>query len=134
MPPEADKISLSQPSPRLETLRSQISDSEKVGRRLSRFKHKWRRDRWAYSVVHKGLSWPWSPRPHKYRPFFQPSSDIIRQFLDTLLEAGAIEKSNFLAFQGRLFSVPKKDSKARRVILDLSDLNLCIPRIRFKMT
>ena len=51
-----------------------------------------------------------------------------------LLEAGAIQETTRIAFQGPLFSVPKKDSEKRRVILDLSALNKYIQCPTFKMT
>ncbi|XP_066958098.1 uncharacterized protein [Macrobrachium rosenbergii] len=43
-----------------------------------------------------------------------------------------IEKCHFIRFQGRLFSVPKRDSQERRVILDLSVLNKAINCPKFK--
>ena len=94
----------------------------------------WRRDKWAYAVVNKGLSWAWSTQPPPYRPFFQPHTQVLDQFVTQLTQANAIERTNYLAFQGRLFSRPKKDSTTRRVILDLSKLNQCIPCPKFKMT
>ncbi|MEL7079416.1 MAG: reverse transcriptase domain-containing protein [Cyanobacteria bacterium J06582_2] len=51
-----------------------------------------------------------------------------------MLSKGAIEEARHLRFQGRLFSVPKKDSTERRVILDLSHLNKHIQCDTFKMT
>jgi len=73
-------------------------------------------------------------QPPPYRPFYQRSSPLIRSFLKELLQVGAIEKTSFIAFQARLFSVPKKDTKKRRVILDISLLNKSIDCPKFKMT
>ena len=54
-------------------------------------------------------------------------------FVHQLLEAGAIQETTQIAFQGPLFSVPKKNSVKRRVILDLSALNRFIHCPTFKM-
>ena len=72
--------------------------------------------------------------PPPLRLFHQPSTPLLREFVSQLLEAGAIQETNRIAFQGPLFSVPKKDSEKRRVILDLSTLNLHIVCPTFKMT
>ncbi|MGL5405732.1 MAG: reverse transcriptase domain-containing protein, partial [Propionibacteriaceae bacterium] len=57
----------------------------------------------------------------------------MTEYAEDLLQKGAIARVNRLKFQGRLFSVPKKGSQKRRVILDLSRLNLAIRCDKFKM-
>ena len=59
---------------------------------------------------------------------------MLESFTQDLLSAGAVEETSSLMFQGPLFSVPKKDSDKRRVILDLSALNKSILCPSFKMT
>ena len=44
-----------------------------------------------------------------------------------------IKEVKSIRFQGRLFCVPKKDSDRKRVILDLSVLNLSIQCDNFQM-
>ena len=44
-----------------------------------------------------------------------------------------IEKARIVRFQSRVFTVPKKDSQERRLILDLSILNTFIECPSFKM-
>lgn len=105
-----------------------------VGARLSRFRDQWRRDKWAYLTISKGAIWTWLSPPPPYKPFHQKSSALIRSFLRDLLQAGAIVKTSFIAFQARLFSVPKKGTSKRRVILDISLLNKSIVCPKFKMT
>jgi len=73
-------------------------------------------------------------RIHPYRPFHQSSDPAIQEFQKGMLEARAIEEASFLAFQARLFSVPKKDTEKRRVILNISSLNTSIFCPKFKMT
>ncbi|XP_068224886.1 uncharacterized protein [Palaemon carinicauda] len=62
----------------------------------------------------------------------QPSTPDLLLFTQDLRK-NAIKETKYLKFQGRLFSVPKKDSDSRRVILDLSRLNLSIQCDRFHM-
>ena len=81
-----------------------------------------------------GLTWNWSSNPPHFRPFFQTEDPQLKTFVKDLLQAGAVEKTNSLLFQGPLFSVPKKNSTKRRVILDLSALNKAIDCPSFKMT
>ena len=61
-------------------------------------------------------------------------SAVEGEFVSDLLKAGAIEPTSSLLFQGPLFSVPKKNTSKRRVILDLSTLNRSITCPTFKMT
>ena len=58
----------------------------------------------------------------------------MEEFLQDLLKAGAVEQTSSLLFQGPLFSIPKKNSTKRRVILDLSTLNRSISCPTFRMT
>ena len=54
--------------------------------------------------------------------------------MNKALKKGAIEVSEDIIRQNRLFDVPKKDTEERRVILDLKKLNLFIGCETFKMT
>ena len=101
---------------------------------MAKFSRQWSRDAWAFRVVSKGLTWGWCQQPPPYKPFLQEESLQLEDFLKDLLEAGAVEQSTSLLFQGPLFSVPKKNSTKRRVILDLSTLNHSINCPSFKMT
>ena len=105
-----------------------------MGGRLTGFAQAWRSSPWAHNVVKRGLGWKWLEDPPPYHPFHQPATPLLESFVQTLLESGAIERTRFLAFQGPLFSVPKKGTDKRRVILDLSTLNRYIVCPRFKMT
>ena len=106
----------------------------RVGGRLSAHANHWSRDKWAFRVVSKGLTWGWTQPPPPYRPFFQPETTQWKEFTQDLLTAGAVERTSSLAFQGPLFSVPKKNSEKRRVIIDLSTLNTSIRCPTFRMT
>ena len=81
-----------------------------------------------------GLGWNWSRPPLGLRPFFQPVTPEWLAFTSKMLARRVIERTRFLRFQARLFSVPKKDMSERRVILDLSTLNLHMRCESFKMT
>ena len=94
----------------------------------------WSRDAWSHKVVKEGLSWEWSEPPPPFRPFLQQTSQELEEFVADLLKAGAIEETSSILFQGPLFSVPKKNSTKRRVILDLSTLNKHILCPTFRMT
>ena len=85
-------------------------------------------------MVSKGLTWEWLSPPPPFRLFFQAATPQLVEFAEDLLQAGAIEKTSSLLFQGPLFSVPKKGTDKRRVILDLSTLNRFIMCPSFKMT
>ena len=98
------------------------------------FAKEWSRDAWSHRVVRKGLTWEWSSTPPPFRPFLQQSTPQLDEFVSDLLSAGAIQRTNSLNFQGPLFSVPKKNSTKRRVILDLSTLNKSIFCPTFRMT
>ena len=81
-----------------------------------------------------GLKWTWESNPPPFKQFFQPETPLLREYVSSMLLAGAVEETKSLAFQGPLFTVSKKDSDKRRVILDLSTLNKFITCPRFKMT
>ena len=112
------------------------NEGDKVGGRLTHFREAWIASPWALGVVSQGLGWRWSRKsPFKRkRPFLQPRSAELDEYVSKMLSKDTIERCHFLAFQGRLFSVPKKDSSERRIILDLSALNKSIPCPKFKMT
>ena len=78
--------------------------------------------------------WKWSQPPPPFRSFHQVSTPELESYVQDLLKAGAIETTSSLSFQGPLFSVPKKGTDKRRVILDLSILNKSIDCPSFKMT
>ena len=106
----------------------------RVGGRLQAFANAWSRDQWSANIAKKGLTWEWCSPPPAYRPFHQAGTPQLDEFVQDLLQAGAIEKTNSLLFQGPLFSVAKKNSVKRRVILDLSILNHSISCPTFRMT
>ena len=97
-----------------------------VGGRLFHFRKKWTFSPWAYSVVSKGLGWQWLETPPRLRQFFQPPTPFLTEYVQELLDKSVVKKAKSLKFQGRLFCVPKKDTDKKRVILDLSKLNLFI--------
>ena len=105
-----------------------------VGGRLFHFRDRWTFSPWAHSVVSNGLGWEWNPSPPPFRPFFQPETQELQDYVSKMASKGVIEECKSLRFQGKLFSVPKKDSAERRLILDLSYLNRFIKCDRFKMT
>ena len=98
------------------------------------YKGAWTRDSWPFKTVSKGLTWSWELPPPAFKQFHQAQTPELLEFVQDLLLAGAIEKCTSLKFQGPLFSVPKKDSAKRRVILDLSTLNKHIWCPSFRMT
>lgn len=102
--------------------------------RLRVFSRMWTRDSWSHRTVRMGLSWSWLGKPPRFRTFFQRSDLVIRIFLKEKLETRTIEEMTFIAFQGRLFSVPKKRTVKRRVIIDISSFNKWISCPKFKIT
>ena len=107
----------------------------RVGGRLQAFHRLWSRDgAWSLNIVRKGLTWEWCAPPPPFRPFLQASTTELESYTSDLLAAGAVEETSSLLFQGPLFSVPKKNSTKRRVILDLSTLNQSILCPSFRMT
>ena len=111
-----------------------LFEETRVGGRLASFSHRWSRDAWAFRVVKRGLTWEWCAPPPPFRPFHQAPTPQLEEFVQDMLKAGSIEETSSLLFQGPLFSVPKKDTDKRRVILDLSTLNKSIACPTFKMT
>ena len=106
-----------------------------VGARLQHFSHNWEAiSSWAHSVVSNGLGWEWIRSPPPLRLFHQRETPELLEFVSNMTSKGVIERCKVLRFQGRLFSVEKRDSLERRVILDLSHLNLFIRCDKFKMT
>ena len=101
---------------------------------MGRFAREWSRDPWAFKILKKGLTWGWCQQPPPYKQFFQEETPLLEGFLEDLVKAGAVERTTSLLFQGPLFSVPKKNSDKRRVILDLSTLNKSIKCPTFRMT
>ncbi|MEL7079368.1 MAG: reverse transcriptase domain-containing protein, partial [Cyanobacteria bacterium J06582_2] len=79
------------------------------------------------------MTWKWKLPPPPLHTFHQPESPLLKDYVEKMLSKGAIEEAKHLRFQGRLFSVPKKDTEERRVILDLSLLNQYIQCDKFKM-
>ncbi|XP_064088848.1 uncharacterized protein LOC135203130 [Macrobrachium nipponense] len=110
------------------------SEKYQVGGRLYWFRDHWTFSPWAYSIISKGLGWKWKggfpPPPVN---FFQTPTTDLKEYTKDLLQKKAIKKVKSLKFQGRLFTVPKKDSFKRRVILDLSKLNSYILCDKFRM-
>ena len=108
----------------------------KVGGRLSLYANAWRHDSWSYKIVSRGLSWAWLPgRPPKRVAKGQPSTPLIEDYVVDMLRKGSIEPvPSEPIIRSHLFSVPKKDSMERRMVLDLSRLNRFIPCPGFKMT
>ena len=81
-----------------------------------------------------GLGWEWLPSPPPLRPFYQRETPELKEYVSKMTSKGVIEECSSLRFQGRLFSVPKRDSTERQVIPDLSYLNKFVRCNRFKMT
>ena len=104
-----------------------------VGGCLSHFHTNWGFSSWAHSLVHQGVGWEWISPPPPLHAFHQKEVPLLKEYVDKMLSKGAIEEARHLRFQGRLFSVPKKDSEEKRVILDLSHLNKFIRCDKFKM-
>ena len=104
-----------------------------VGGRLKAFRDRWTFDPWAYSLVSNGLGWKWRQRPPKFKPFFQPSTPYLEEYVKDLLHKRVVRYARSVRFQGRLFHVPKKDSDKLRTILDLSHLNKFIQCDKFQM-
>ena len=111
-----------------------VSDAHKipVGGRLLRFKAAWKGAHHENSIK-GGVSWSWEktlPPPTIVEQHTTPDMD---RMLAKLKRLRVIEKAKKLAWQSRLFTVPKKDSPEGRLILDLSLLNAYIKCPHFKM-
>ena len=131
---EGEELRLASHSRKLSLRAERVFEKPRVGGRLALYSQHWRSHSWAYDVIHEGLRWEWSAPPRPYSQFNQDPTPVLVSFAETLLESQVIERTNTLSFQGSLFSVPKKGTDKRRVILDLSTLNLNIRCPRFKMT
>ena len=84
-------------------------------------------------LIRKGLSWSWKIRPPKIKRLKQQHNPILDQIVKKLVSKKVVEKTNHLKWQSRLFSVPKRESKEERPILDLSQINKYILCPTFKM-
>ena len=85
------------------------------------------------SIVRLGLSWQWKAAPPSLKSLYQKPSPILDKYITELLHKKVVEKVFKIKWQSRLFSVPKKESTERRVILDLSEINQYIKCPTFKM-
>ena len=83
--------------------------NSRIGGRLTAFSQNYMRDSRPFRTVKMGLTWKWCQLPPPFKPFFQAPSQELNNYVQDLLEAGAIEPTNSLAFQGPVFSVPKKN-------------------------
>ena len=109
--------------------------------RLPFFIDQWRQvttNKWILRVVEEGyklqFSSPPPPRPYVLTSYSPSSSRIIRSLLIDYTDKGAIMVVEVRPdqFVSRIFEVPKKTGDYR-LILDLSDLNLYLTKIHFKM-
>ena len=96
-------------------------------------------NKWVLRVVEEGYrlqfdSSPPPPRPSVPTSYSLSSSHIIRSLLVDYLDKGAIMVVEIRPdqFVSRIFEVPKKTGDFR-LILDLSDLNLYLKKVHFKM-
>ncbi|XP_041445392.1 uncharacterized protein LOC121402804 [Xenopus laevis] len=116
-----------------------------VGARLALFKEVWAeniRDRWVLEIIREGYHLEFSriPRYDVYRvslvPKVQGAKEIVQEYMDQLLETGAVEpvprEQRRRGFYSKLFLV-KKSSGAFRPVLDLRPLNQFIRCRKFKM-
>ncbi|XP_066986092.1 uncharacterized protein [Macrobrachium rosenbergii] len=115
-----------------EVISPQTNEPLQVGGSLYLYRDHWAFSPWAHSIVSKGLGWSWIEGPPPLVRFYQtPTPDLLDYAKDLLKKA--VKKVRHLKFQGRLFSLPKKDSDNRRVILDLSTLNSYMQCDKFRM-
>ncbi|XP_064096545.1 uncharacterized protein LOC135208375 [Macrobrachium nipponense] len=110
-----------------------LNEDSQVGGRLYHFRHRWRFSNWVQSIVSRGLGWSWIEGPPPPNTFYQEPTQELVDYSQELLQKGAVLRTRNLKFQGRLFSVPKKGTDKRQVILDLSRLSLFICCDKFKM-
>ena len=85
-------------------------------------------------MAKRGLSWRWKKRPHLRTLVPQRVTPELSSYVAEMLEKGVIVPFRGKGFQNRIFSVPKKGTSKRRVILDMSILNRQIPCPSFRMT
>ena len=110
--------------------------------RLPFFLNNWKQvtnNNWILRIVKDGYKLQFDPDPPRPRPFIlssysKKSSSIIRPLLTDYLHKGAIKVVDIHPDQyvSRIFEVPKKTGDFR-LILDLSELNLYIKKVHFKM-
>ena len=110
--------------------------------RLPFFAKQWRKvtsNNWVLTAVIEGYKLQFDPDPPPPRPSIHfshshKSSCIIRPLIQDYLNKGAIKVVDVQPDQyvSRIFEVPKKTGDYR-LILDLSDLNLFLKKVHFKM-
>ena len=110
--------------------------------RLPFFYDQWTKvtsNHWILRVIKEGYKLQFFPSPPPPRPSFKTSysknsSSIIRRLIIDYLNKGAIRVIEVKDDQyvSRIFEVPKKTGDYR-LILDLSDLNLFLKKVHFKM-
>ena len=101
---------------------------------MAHFREAWASSKWATNIITKGVTWRWISPPPVRNFFIQKRTPELVEYVNKLVSLNAVEKARRISFQGRLFSVPKKDSEERRIILDVSQLNTFIHCPTFKMT
>ena len=106
----------------------------KWGGRLRKFHQFWRLTKWSHNVAKRGLSWRWMRKPHLRSLVPQRNTEELSSYVEEMLIKGVIVPFQGKGFQNRIFSVPKKGTSKRRVILDMSILNKRIPCPSFRMT
>ena len=96
-------------------------------------------NKWILRVIKEGYKLQFNPDPPPPRPSFKTSysktsSSIIRRLILDYLNKGAIRVIEIKDDQyvSRIFEVLKKTGNYR-LILDLSDLNLFLKKVHFKM-
>ena len=95
-----------------------------VGGRLSRFSKEWQKSTF-WKIIKYGLTWKWRTTPPLVvttKSWHQQTSPDMDKEVIKMYRKRVIEKTRFLKFRSRLFSVPKRDSLETRTILDLSKL------------
>ena len=111
-------------------------DGVRVGARLLDFRRSWRgASRWVRRVISKGAVWHWvqDPPPTKI-PHFRKPDYSLTPLIDRFVAQGAVEEvSTQPCFTSHLFTVPKPSGE-RRLIINLSQLNLYIRAVSFKMS
>ena len=105
-----------------------------VGGRLMNFHTQWQTST-LWRTIRYGITWTWKsiPTGKPGHSLHQPTSIDMDREVMKMHKKRTIQKTRFLIFTSRLFSVPKKDSGENRVILDLSKLNEFIKIKTFKM-
>lgn len=123
---------------------SQLTDADSVGGRLVQFADAWRStisDDWVLDTVTQGVTFefmagepaPNSPPrelPLSANDYAACSSEVEEMKMKRAIERLSTDPSD--SFYNRIFPVKKKDGGTRPVI-DCRELNLSIPKVRFKM-